>query len=165
MKPIHNILLSVFLVAAIISVTVYTACKKDKCNHVVCLNLGSCDNGNCKCPVGYEGLRCDTLSRDKFIFVFNGGDSCGSYQPWDQYQLLFLEVPNAPLQITLKHILNNWDDSAICTMQSTDSFTFIGSNNSTHFSGHGKLYHDTLKLKYAVQVDTTNFNCTYTGGR
>jgi len=166
MKPVRTILFTSLLLATVLCAIIYSACQKDQCKNVTCLNLGYCNNGKCTCPVGYEGSRCDTLSRNKFVNTFNGWDSCGSgNSATGQYQIDFLaESFNPPLQMTMRHILNNWDDSAVCTMQSTDSFTFTGSNNSTTYSGWGRLSHDTLKIITTVQIDTINFSCVYTGG-
>jgi len=44
------------------------SCKVDKCKAIVCANDGACEeDGSCTCPVGYEGERCETLSRERFI--------------------------------------------------------------------------------------------------
>ena len=165
MKLLRNILLTAVLIIIGLSATTYFACKKDKCVNVICLNLGACDNGNCTCPVGYEGLRCDTLSRDKFIYTFNGGDECYIPSVYTQYHITFLADTSNPLQMLMKNFRNNQFDSAFCTMWSTDSFSFNGNNNSTTFNGTGKLYHDTLKMSYIVYFDTSQYTCTYIGGR
>ncbi len=163
MKPLRLILLSSFLTIAFIYAVTYTACKKDACNNVVCLNKGTCNGGKCTCPVGYEGSRCDTLSRDKFVFIYSGGDSCGTGRVYTQYQIHLLAVPANPFQLTMKNFINNPDDSALCTIQSTDSFTFIGANNSTVYSGWGKLSHDSLWMTYSVEHDTISYTCHYFG--
>jgi hypothetical protein len=168
MKPIRSILLTAFLAIIVISSVVYiSSCKKkDKCMGVVCLNLGNCDEGNCTCPVGYEGSRCELLSRDKIVATFNGHDLCdiNDTNQFHQYQLRFLAVPTAPLQLTIKNFLNSPDDSALCTMRSTDSFFFSGQNNATTFDGVGTFRKDTLRLTFRVQVDTNQFTCNYIGG-
>lgn len=166
MKPIHNLLLIAFLTISAVTVVVYTACNKNKCHNVTCLNQGVCDGGICVCPVGFEGGTCQTLSRDKFISNYNGGDSCGSTianQYYTPYSVQLLTVLNKPLEMTLTNVLNNMADSAVCTIWSTDSFTFIGSNNSTNFTGWGKLRNDSLWLAYHVSHDTTSYDCRYFG--
>ena len=162
MNIFRIVLLSAMTTVAIFSAVVYTSCNKDKCDKVVCLNLGACNNGNCTCPVGFEGNRCETLSRDKFIFTYNGGDSCTG-PVYDKYALYFHAVLTDPVTMTMLNILNNIQDSATCTIQSTDSFTFIGSNNSTTFTGTGKLSNDSLWLVYHVTHDTTSYDCKYFG--
>ena len=48
--------------------TLYTSCKKDRCKGVTCLNGGSCNEGNCSCPTGYSGTRCETELQGKVSF-------------------------------------------------------------------------------------------------
>jgi hypothetical protein len=167
MKPVRYVLLIAFLIVGVMSALVYTSCKKDKCVDVACKNLGACFDGNCTCLAGYEGSRCDTLSRKKFIYTWNGADSCtaGLRAGVNQYPIYFQTIVSKPKEMQMKHFLNNWDDSANCTMQSTDSFTFTGNNNSTVYRGHGKLFNDTLKLVYDVDIDTVHFSCKWVGGR
>lgn len=51
----------------------FTSCQQDVCKtSIPCANNGTCkDDGSCECPVGYEGNRCETKSRDKFKGVWN----------------------------------------------------------------------------------------------
>src|SRR3954465_8770737 len=111
MKLIRSILLTALLTLIVFSAVTYTACHKDKCNNVVCLNKGACDNGKCLCLTGYEGARCDTLSRNKFIYTFSGGDHCGDSLKYSQYQLQFVTVPFKPLEMMMLNMLGNPDDS------------------------------------------------------
>ena len=166
MKPIRTILLTAFLTLFVFSVVVYTSCNKNKCDKVICLNLGACDGGNCVCPTGFEGNRCQILSRDKFIFTYNGGDSCTGKitgKVFNKYPLYILAVLTDSVSMNMKNFLGNPQDSATCTIQSTDSFTFQGSNNSTTFSGTGKLSNDSLWMTYHVVHDTISYDCKYFG--
>jgi len=162
MKPIRSILLTVFLTVTVITAISYSACNKNHCTNVVCQNRGICDGGGCYCPVGYEGIRCEILSRDKFVFTYSGHDVC-SNESNTQYQIHLLAVPDDSLELTMKNFLNDLDDSAICTIQSTDSFSFTGSNNSTTYSGTGKLSNDSLWLYFTVEHDTSTYTCKYLG--
>ena len=165
MKPIRKILVAAFLLAGIFSAVIYSACSKDRCNNVVCLNGGACNSGSCTCLAGYEGIRCATLSRDKFIFTFNGADTCSNNDLFvNQYHVGFLAIASNPVEMTMTNFLNNINDSAICTMQAPDSFTFIGSNNSTTYTGYGIMHNDSLWMNYHVQHDTISYNCAYKGG-
>ncbi len=162
MKPIRNILLSACIAIVALSAVVYTACNKNKCDKVACLNLGSCDGGTCYCLTGFEGPRCETLSRTKFIYTYSGGDTCGT-TGYNQYQIFLLANLYDSTEMTMHNLLNNMDDSAVCTIQSTDSFTFIGANNSTTFTGWAKLSNDSLWMHYHVVHDTTSYDCSYFG--
>ena len=69
MKSIKLIVLSAFLTISAFCTVLYSSCSKtkDACAGVVCLNGGTCSNGTCiNCSTGYEGSRCDTLTRAKY---------------------------------------------------------------------------------------------------
>ncbi len=53
------------------SATIYTSCVKDPCSGVSCLNGGSCDNGTCVCPLGYNGTRCEYINVTTITFNNN----------------------------------------------------------------------------------------------
>jgi len=165
MKPISNVLLTLLLITVVFSAVMYTACNKNHCSNITCLNNGSCDGGNCVCPIGFEGLRCEILSRDKFVNTYNGHDSCGSFNghTYEQYPIRLLAMRTDSIELTMMGILDSLSDSAVCTMQSPDSFYFQGLNNSTTYYGTGKLRNDSLFLQYHVQHDTTSFDCSYFG--
>jgi len=166
MNPIRSILLTALLFISVFSSIIYSACKKDKCNNVVCKNEGVCNGGGCICLTGFEGPRCELLSRDKFIATYNGHDICNvrDTNRFKQYPVTFKAIELKPLEFVMKNFINDPDDSAACTMRSTDSFTFQGSNNGTFFNGFGTLRKDTLRMSYKVQIDTNSFTCKYIGG-
>jgi len=45
----------------------FFSCSKDECKDVVCSNGGACSAGSCVCTSGYEGAKCDTEWRTKFL--------------------------------------------------------------------------------------------------
>jgi len=62
-----SFLLTSFSVLALASVVYLSSCTEDKCKAVVCAYGGICnDDGSCTCAIGYEGERCETVTRDKF---------------------------------------------------------------------------------------------------
>jgi hypothetical protein len=157
------LLFAAFASLTCLAIIIDSACNKNKCHNVLCLNRGVCNSGICTCPVGYEGVRCETLSRDKFLFTYNGHDLCGDSSKYTQYSVYFLAVLHDSTEMVIKNFLNNLDDSVICTIQSTDSFTFIGANNSTTFTGYGHLSNDSLHMAYHVEHDTIQYDCKYFG--
>jgi len=53
---------------AIFSTVTLTSCKEDKCKATVCAYGGVCnEDGSCTCQTGYEGERCETVTRSKFL--------------------------------------------------------------------------------------------------
>ena len=169
MKSSKNILFSLVVLLSLFSAFTYLACSKtDKCQNIICLNGGTCDGGKCTCPIGFEGPRCDTLSRDKFVFNYNGNDTCTLWSDSVTHRhytnpLRLTARVFKPLELLMTNFLNNPDDSAVCTMLGVDSFSFLGANNSTTYYGKGWLQHDSLRLTYHVTHDTTTFDCAYLG--
>ena len=76
MRKLKSILLASILTIGAFSATLITSCNQDECKDIVCANGGTCSNGNCACPSGYEGAQCQTLSRTKFIGVYSGTETC-----------------------------------------------------------------------------------------
>ena len=56
---------------SILLITIFSSCL-DPCRKTKCTNGGTCFDGTCECPLGYEGKNCETEMRDKFIGTFNG---------------------------------------------------------------------------------------------
>lgn len=52
-----------------------TACK-DECKDVNCANGGTCAEGVCTCPDGYEGELCQAELRDKIVASYSATKSC-----------------------------------------------------------------------------------------
>jgi hypothetical protein len=61
-----TILLSALSIFSIFSAVLYTSCSTDKCQAIVCAYGGTCKDGACICPTGYEGSNCQTLTRDRY---------------------------------------------------------------------------------------------------
>ncbi|MBX9449033.1 MAG: calcium-binding EGF-like domain-containing protein [Taibaiella sp.] len=68
-----SILKSTLFAAAVFAGAGLTSCQPDKCETMLaCANNGVCNSdGSCTCPLGYEGPRCETTSRDKFKGSWN----------------------------------------------------------------------------------------------
>ena len=78
MKNVFKILPGLILFVMLASASVYlTSCGKNdgdkiiKVKCVTCLNGGQCINDSCRCPLGYEGVSCQTRSVDKLVGVWN----------------------------------------------------------------------------------------------
>jgi len=63
-------LLSALGAIACFTAVTYTSCNNDKCKAIVCAFGGTCNDGVCTCPTGYEGPQCEKVMRDKFLGVY-----------------------------------------------------------------------------------------------
>ncbi len=68
MRKYRNTLFSVgFTLLAGVFAFGTSSCKEDLCKATVCAYEGTCnEDGSCTCLIGYEGERCETISKDKF---------------------------------------------------------------------------------------------------
>jgi len=73
-QSIKTISLLIFM--ALGSSVVFNSCKDDPCDDQICLNGGTCNDGNCDCPVAYEDQNCGTETRSKFISSYNATSPC-----------------------------------------------------------------------------------------
>ncbi|MCW3121844.1 MAG: hypothetical protein JWQ38_1336 [Flavipsychrobacter sp.] len=68
------------LLAAVISAIFMTfllsSCERNVCDNVTCQHGGSCNNGLCVCPTGYEGPQCQTLSSSRYLGRYAGYITC-----------------------------------------------------------------------------------------
>lgn len=80
----RNFIFSTIGAFAILATFSLTSCTEDLCKSVVCANHGTCtEEGTCLCPVGYEGERCETITRFKYKgawAVTESGSSSGPIQ-------------------------------------------------------------------------------------
>ncbi len=87
MKKIRIILSTFGLVIFVFSMVVLVSCTKNKvkyndttlvrpCENVICLNGGTCKDGYCYCPQGFEGPKCATRWSDKFVGNYLADDNC-----------------------------------------------------------------------------------------
>lgn len=83
MKSIKSVAFSALLTLGAFSAITYTSCSKDDCEDVICSNGGTCVDGTCACPTGYEGTTCQTESRAKFArtTAWNATDNPPSGNP------------------------------------------------------------------------------------
>ncbi len=95
MKLWKHSLITAFAFFGISTTVLYTSCEKDSCNDLVCRNGGSCAEGFCRCPTGYEGTECESMAADKFVGSFVGNVQCGEQTPLsDTVDIWIAKDPN-----------------------------------------------------------------------
>ncbi len=101
---------------------IYTSCKQDKCKAISCAYGGACVDGVCHCLAGYEGLSCETISRDKFVGLYNVQEQ-GSISPLRQYPIA---IENDPLDVTkvqIKNLYNFFNTTPVTGVVNGDTLT------------------------------------------
>lgn len=68
----RTLLLSLFFALGSLSMMLYTACTKDRCRDINCLNGGTCNDGLCECPPGWAGPNCE-IDACSTLACANGG--------------------------------------------------------------------------------------------
>ncbi len=146
----------------------YSSCKVDVCEAVVCANSGVCNNGLCACQVGYEGIHCETKMRDKFLGTFNVQED-GTLSPAALYTA-YVEPGPVVNQVLLRNVQNGFTQPILATVKA-DTITIAEQTvqhgvNSYKIVGQGYIkgtnpldqhyyQHATMTLNYVV---TDNIN-------
>jgi hypothetical protein len=146
-----------------------SACKKDKlkyndstlirpCDNVICLNGGTCKNGLCFCPAGFEGNDCETKWNEKFIGKYIADDACFSDS------LGFYEVViNGDVNNASKIIFNNLgtfcSDKKITATINPEKTSFYFPMQNTcgdlYLSGYGNKNGDFIHINLVAR-DSAN---------
>ncbi len=144
--------------------TFFTGCKDKPCDLVTCAYSGVCEDGKCRCQVGYEGTLCETVMRDKFLGIWNIQED-GSLSPKSQYvasiekgdainQVKIYNIQNVPAFKTVPAVATIKHDTITIPFQTMPDGTkiegwgFIKSTNSLdqHYYQHAvlNLYYQTI---------------------
>jgi len=95
MKFWKHTLITACTFIGIASTVLYTACEKDSCTDLTCKNGGSCADGFCRCPTGFEGAQCESRTVDRFIGTYYGNSRCNSLPSLVDTVVVFLKsMPN-----------------------------------------------------------------------
>jgi hypothetical protein len=156
------------LIAAIVAALVLSACNSDKCKDVTCQNGGTCTDGNCKCPVAFEGSKCEIESRAKFLnngqaAVWKANETCSGDTNRYVYTVT-ISPAAAKNQIILGNIGNfEITQNPTATMTSSTAFEF-GKKDIDIFYGTGNLAGNTLTVNtfYKPSGSPTYISCTAT---
>ena len=158
---------SALSICALVVISFFSSCKPEACDLVNCAYGGVCDEGNCICPVGYEGIHCETIARDKFtengIYSVNED---GSLSPKAQYTTS-IEPGDKINEVRIKNFLNIFkNDDVIATVshdtiwiapQTINGYTVEGTGYITGKNPIGRHYYqDAIITFYYTSTNTTS---------
>ncbi len=169
-----------FIFVSMIAV-VFSSCEKQDvnygpttfykpCEDVFCLNGGICHDGNCDCPVGFEGTKCEIRSVDKFIGTYESFDAC--YMNAQQSYTATVQSDFTPItELTLKGLAPTFcsnDITAQIVLHKTNfNIPFQKTCGNYYVSGEGNINGDLLNvnLSFRDSLNHTSSNCNITMNR
>ncbi len=164
MKSIRNIAFSALLTIGAFSAVTYTSCNPDECKDVVCANGGTCIDGNCSCPTGYEGNLCQNKANAKFAGVYSVTETCGSV-PSTPYQVII--TPGSDATSVIINNLGNYGCSVggnVTFTGQTNQMALTVNDNKCGYqmNATGNLNGNTLSVTYPATYLGGSDNCTAT---
>jgi EGF-like domain len=109
----------IFLIPGLLFTVAHFSCTEDKCKTVNCANGGTCSEGICSCPSGYEGPKCETVARKKFVKVWMAWDS-GSIERTVQYPIV-LSADTAITCLLISNFYNYFSAQVHARLTARDS--------------------------------------------
>ncbi len=171
MKSIKHIALSALLTVGAFGTVLYTSCTKDECKDVVCQNGGTCSGGNCTCPTGVGGDKCETIYRTTYTNTYIGnvtdnGTPANTYTNWrmsfattgtdlTKMEIVLKDNTSAPV-VTLPIVLSNFTSTgSVFTITSTVA-------NGATYTGTGNVSSTIASMTLNEKDNTTGLITVYT---
>jgi hypothetical protein len=118
-NQMKTFLLTAISVVAIFSTLTLTSCSEDKCKALVCAYDGICnEDGSCTCQTGYEGERCETITREKFKGAWRVVEDGSSSNPAEY--AVSVENGNGIDEVTIRNF-NNMFNSIVAAKVKGDT--------------------------------------------
>lgn len=113
------------------------------------------------CDEGFEGDKCDTEIREKFVGQYQGQETCTVGT--DSYTLTIAKSSSDVLKITVNNVYNQ----SLTATATVDGSTFDVANQnvggSVTIQGTGTLSGDNLSFQYTIADGVNSNSCTFTG--
>lgn len=127
-----------------------SSCEEDKCKGISCAYGGTCNEGRCTCPAGYEGPQCETINRQRFGGIWYVNED-GTLSNAAQYSVAVEDVADDMTKIKISTFNNQLrlnviasvkGDTMTIPQQVVDGFTVEGRGILTddlHYGEHGRM--------------------------
>jgi hypothetical protein len=151
MKNWKSLLVTVFGFFGIAGMLLLNSCTQDPCTELVCQNGGTCSDGYCQCPTGFEGAECDIEAANRFVGKYAGSLRCNNFPI--QADTITIDYVSKPNQVRLRIGAGN---TALL------GFTGTAQTPETHFQtyvGDGVTVHAYVTVDgglLAVYLETIN---------
>ncbi|MBS1772146.1 MAG: calcium-binding EGF-like domain-containing protein [Bacteroidetes bacterium] len=155
----HSLLAAIAFIGISLTV-VNSSCTEDECTMLKCRNNGTCVDGYCKCPTGWEGTQCESMASDRFKGRYTGTTEINEAPPAIDSAVIFPLITDSVYIGTVNNIkvyrpvpsaskigfirFSRPDDTLMGTISSTDGKVVIndgkyGGRTVTIIIDNGKL--------------------------
>ena len=163
MNALKRIFLGASIFAAAAGATLVSGCEEDACLDLKCLNGGSCADGFCRCPTGYEGAECEIRSADRFIGVFAGIQKCDDLPNLADTVEVFLKA--SPITVGVVR----YSDTTDTLTGTVKGYEITFPEFTTDRYGVIRLTDQNLTFYEenvnGTDVDSGNYICTFVGNK
>jgi hypothetical protein len=139
------------------------SCDNNPCKQIECKNNGTCREGACACPSGYEGIYCENKASDKFIGYWDGIRRRNGSK--DSNLTLIIAPGDNQKEIKLYGLYSlNFPFKADVSLTNLSiPFQFVG--GKVGFRGNGYVEKDKYIKLYYEELDSlgTIRNCIFEG--
>ena len=148
-SPLRTILVSASLALFGFTAVTYTSCTEDKCKGISCAYGGTCNEGICTCPAGYEGPQCETINRVRYTgdwYVNEDGTQANAAQYTVSVEPNG-DITHIKFTNFYNHLLQNVDasvlgDTLTIPQQTINNFTVEGWGvimDDPYYGEHGRI--------------------------
>ena len=116
------------------------------------------------CDAGYEGTKCDTKIRTKFLGQWQGNETCTTGS--DNYVITVAESGSDILKVTVSNIYNNGSPILVATATVDGTTMTIANQNvggTVTVQGTGTVNGNTISITYTISDGTNSNSCTFSG--
>ncbi len=155
----RTVLLSAFATLSVFSTVLFSSCKSEPCDDIICAYGGVCDDGSCKCQAGYEGTHCETLTYTKYEGIWYVTED-GTFSGPTQYSISIVKGGKMN-EIRIKNFYNKFTNDVIAEVTGTKlTIRKQSPLAGWYVEGYGELtptsyysQHASIKLYYNVIDD------------
>ncbi len=126
------------------------------CDGVICFNGATCSGGECVCPLGFEGKKCEIKWSDKFTGSYLATDDCYT-GPNVTYDVVITPNPDYPYKMRLFNLGVVCPSKIVEAQINPEKTSFViplqNSCNNTYLSGYGNANGEFINI-YLASRDT-----------
>lgn len=152
---------SFFTLAAVLTLN---SCTQDPCVELNCENGGSCSDGLCQCPTGFEGAQCDITTASRFVGSYSGTMNCDNTVP--NAEIVDISLIEDPDKISVKM---NLGDASLSFegVAGSSELNFERDDEAFNIHGYATIDGDVLYLYIEMLNKTSNDGrvCNFSGTR